>query len=105
MSEPTTNWTSGVPEGAVNGARAELYAALMAAQERIANALYQRGVRHEVVLDALDSVDERLSEDERREDLVFSALAIYVEALGGRLELRAVFDHQEIVVRSASERW
>jgi hypothetical protein len=83
----------------VNAMRAQLYAQLMDAQEEIAHALYKRGVSHDVVLAALDSVDENLSEDQRREDLYLSALVHYVEALGGRLEVRAVFGDEVIVVR------
>ena len=79
--------------------RAQIYERLMEAQERIAHALYKRGVSHQALLDALDAVDERLSEDQRREDLYLSALAHYVHALGGRLEVRAVFGDEAILVR------
>ena len=79
--------------------RAQIYERLMEAEERIAQTLYQRGVSHDVVLAALDAVDERLSAEERREDLYVSALARYVEALGGRLEVRAVFGGEAILVR------
>lgn len=85
-------------EEPVNAMRAELYRRLMQAQNEIAQALYARGVGNDAVLDALDAVDERLSEDERREDLYLSALVAYVEALGGRLEVRAVFGEESIVV-------
>lgn len=51
------------------------------------------------MLAALDAVDERLSEDERRDDLYLAALAYYVERLGGGLEVRAVFGEEEVVVR------
>jgi hypothetical protein len=37
------------------------------------------------------------------EDLYLSALGHYVGALGGRLEVRAVFDDEVIQVRSAPE--
>ena len=85
-------------EEPVNAMRAELYRRLMQAQNEIAQALYARGVGNDAVQDALDAVDERLSEDERREDLYLSALVKYVEALGGRLEVRAVFGEESIVV-------
>jgi hypothetical protein len=75
----------------------------MDAQERIAQARYRRGVRDSTIRHALDQVDERLSEDDRREDLYLSALASYVEALGGRLEVRAVFDDEAIVVQHGPE--
>jgi len=83
----------------VNETRAEIYERLMEAQERIAHTLYKRGVSHDEVLAALDAVDERLSDDQRREDLYLSALAHYVEALGGRLDVRAVFGDEETIVR------
>lgn len=83
----------------MNEARARLYQRLMEAEDRIARALYGRGVTHEAVDAALDVIDERLSEDERREDLYLAALERYVEALGGSLEVRAVFADQAIVVR------
>lgn len=85
-------------EGPVNAMRVELYRRLMEAQERIAQALYRRSVSDEEVQAALDAVDERLSEDERREDLYLSALTRYVEALGGQLEVRAVFGDETIVL-------
>jgi hypothetical protein len=82
----------------VDKLRAKLYQRLMEAQEQIARSRYKRGVDHEVVLAALDRVDEVMSDAERREDLYLAALGYYVEALGGRLEVRAVFDDDEIVI-------
>jgi hypothetical protein len=84
--------------------RAEIYERLMAAEEQIAQALYERGVSHEAVSEALDAVDERMSEGELREDLYLSALAHYVAALGGRVEVRAIFGDEEIVVRGEPEK-
>jgi hypothetical protein len=81
--------------------RAAIYQRLMEARERIARARYERGVHDAVVQTALDRADEMLSDDERREDLYLSALAHYIEALGGTLEVRAVFDGEEIVVLPA----
>jgi hypothetical protein len=99
LSEPTSGSKDVFAGQPVNQARAKLYERLMEAQERIAHACYRRGVDHEVVLAALDRVDEVMSDAERRQDLYLSALEYYVQALGGRLEVRAVFDDEEIVVR------
>ncbi len=99
MSEPTRSWDDVRSDGTVNEMRAKIYERLMEAEERIARTLYKRGFSHDVVLAALDAVDERLSEDERREDLYLSALGRYVEALGGELEIRAVFGDDTILVR------
>jgi hypothetical protein len=87
----------------VNAMRVEIYRRLMDAQERIAQVLYRRGVSHDDVLAALDAVDEKISDDQRREDLYLSALAHYVAALGGRIEVRAVFGDDEILVRGSAE--
>ncbi|MDQ6729054.1 MAG: hypothetical protein M3022_01790 [Actinomycetota bacterium] len=79
--------------------RAELYRRLMMAQERIAHSLYRRDTSHADVLAALDAVDEQITDEERTEDLYLAALGHYVAALGGRIEVRAVFGDEEILVR------
>lgn len=102
MSEPTRSWKDVLTDQPVNETRVEIYKRLMEAQELIAHALYRRGVSDAAVQEALDTADENLTEDERREDLYLSALARYVEMLGGRLELRAIFDDEEIVLPRGS---
>jgi hypothetical protein len=83
----------------VNDARVRLYERLMEAQELIAHARYARGVSDEAVLVAMDAAETQPSEDERRENLYLSALSAYVEALGGELEIRAVFPDETIVLK------
>ena len=99
MAEPTHGRTNDDREDPVNETRARLYARLMDAQEQIAVRLYRRCVSDRAVQDALDVVDEELSDADRREDLYLAALARYVAALGGRIEVRAVFEGEEILVR------
>lgn len=103
MSESTGSREGLAPQEPVNEVRAKLYRQLMEAQERIAQARYRRGVTHEEITAALDAIDERMSPEERREDLYLSALACYVEALGGRLEVQARFAEESIVVRCEPE--
>jgi hypothetical protein len=79
--------------------RVKLYERLMEAQEKIAQARYARGVTDELVLGALDAAEAGISDAERREDLYVSSLAAYVEALGGHVEVSAVFDDDRIVAR------
>ena len=86
-------------EGPVNEARVKLYEQLMEAQEQIAQDRYARGVGHETVLAAMDAAETQVPEQARREDLYLASLAAYVEALGGRLEIRAVFPDSTIVVK------
>jgi hypothetical protein len=99
VSEPTGSSKDVQANQSVNAPRVETYKRLMESQERIAHALYRRGVSNEVVQNALDTADERLTDSERREDLYLSALAHYVDALGGRLEVRAIFDGEQVVLR------
>jgi hypothetical protein len=99
LPRPTRSWKDVLSGQPVNEMRAQIYERLLEAEERIAHARYRRGVSNDVVQEALDSIDERMSADERSEDLYLSALRYYVEALGGRLEVRAVFDDETIVVR------
>jgi hypothetical protein len=99
MPERTRRWTDVTARAPVNEARARLYERLMDAQERIAHACYERGVSHEAVRAALDAAEERLTEEERREDLYLSTLAHFLDALGGRLEIRAVLEGERIVIR------
>lgn len=100
MSEPTSSRKDVVGEGPVNEMRVAIYQRLMDAQEQIAHARYRQGVSDDAVQAALDTADERLSDAERREHLYLAALAHYVEALGGRLEVRAVFADGEVVIQS-----
>lgn len=90
MHEPTSRGESAASHP-LTRSRADVYARLMEAQELIAQDRYRGGVTDEQIESALDAVDERLADDARREDLYLAALAIYVEELGGTLELRAAF--------------
>jgi hypothetical protein len=99
VSRSTRRWKDVLADEPVNEARAKIYKRLMDAEERIAHARYNRGVNNETVQAALDAIDENMSAAERREDLYLSALKYYVEALGGRLEVRAVFEDRAIVVQ------
>ncbi len=103
MAEPTRRWAEVRSDQPVNEMRASIYRNLLEAEEQIAHARYRAGVDHQAVAAALDSIDERMSEDERREDLYLAALKYYVEALGGRLEVRAVFGDEAVVVRRGPE--
>jgi hypothetical protein len=70
--------------------RVALYERLMEAQERIAHARYAYGASDATVEAALDAADG-LSPEERGDDLYLASLERYITALGGRLEVRAVF--------------
>lgn len=76
-----------------------LYRQVLEAEDQIAQAAYSIGVPHARVEAALDTAEQRMTRDEEREDLVFASLRNFVAELGGRLELRAVFGDETVVVR------
>lgn len=71
----------------------------MEAQEQIAQARYARGVTHDAVVAAMDAAETQLSDEMRREDLYLGSLSAFVEALGGQLEIFAVFPGDRILIK------
>jgi len=61
------------------------------AELRLGNLRRQRGIAQTVVAEALEVSQPNVSRIEQEEDLRLSTLARYIAALGGDLELRAVF--------------
>jgi hypothetical protein len=76
---------------------------LMEAQERIAHARYRRGVSDEKVQQAMEASAVDDSEAAHEEDLYLRMLAQYVAALGGHVEVVAVFPEETISVRREPE--
>jgi predicted XRE-type DNA-binding protein len=66
------------------------------AGEALAHVRGQRGVSQHKVASALNVTQANVSRIEHEEDVYLSTLRGYVEALGGKLELRAVFPDGEI---------
>jgi hypothetical protein len=65
--------------------------------------LRQARLQTQVALaERLDIPQTAVSRMERRTDLLLSTMRKYVEALGGRLELRAVFPDGEFILDSLS---
>ena len=56
-----------------------------------------RAVTQQELAGALEVSQPNVSRIEHQDDLFLSTLRSYVEALGGRLELRAVFDDETLV--------
>ncbi|MFZ0040063.1 MAG: hypothetical protein WAK93_02050 [Solirubrobacteraceae bacterium] len=76
----------------------------MEAEERIARVRARRGETQARIDEALDAgaLDDA-TEAVEASDLYLASLARYVEALGGHLEVRAVFADESILVRRAPE--
>jgi hypothetical protein len=79
----------------VNEGRVAVYVRLMQAQQQIAEALSAHGVEDGAFANALEAADSA-AEDEY--DIYLGELGRYVAALGGHLELRAVFPEETVTV-------
>ena len=83
------------PETSERRARINAIKAGMAEGERLYEVRKARGVTQVDVAERLGVSQGNVSELERRDDLFLSTLRGYVAALGGRLEVSAVFDEGE----------
>lgn len=84
---------------ALNEARVDTYRRLLDAQLQIAEQLLQRGLVTEEQLDeALSASQASGSAAETEDDLYLASLTRYVAALGGHLELRAVFPEETVTL-------
>jgi DNA-binding XRE family transcriptional regulator len=70
----------------------------MEAEERIAEARCRRGVSQATITEALAVTEPNISAGEQEDDLYLSTLARYIAALGGHLEVLAVFPEESITV-------
>jgi DNA-binding XRE family transcriptional regulator len=70
------------------------------AERRFHEARVRRGVSDDRLAAALGVTPDQAWAVEAEEELFLAALARHVAAAGGRLELRAVFDDEEVVLLS-----
>ena len=82
----------------LNPDRVAMYERLFAAEQRIGETRYAHGATDAEVMAAIDDAEEGLAPFAAEHDLYISALHRFVTALGGRLELHAVFEEETVVV-------
>jgi transcriptional regulator with XRE-family HTH domain len=70
----------------------------MDAETRLAELRARRGLSQAAIADALDVSQPNVSRIEQEDDLYLSTLARYVAALGGYLEVRAVFPEETVTL-------
>ncbi len=98
-SKPTKSWETVRGQKPLNDKRVATYEWLMEAEERIAEARCQRGESQATIAEALAASELSASEVEQEDDPYLCTLARYVAALGGHLEVLAVFPEETITVR------
>lgn len=92
------SWETVRRQKPVNEKRVAAYERVLDAEQRIAEARYRRGVSHGAITDALAVSEPEGSDVEQEDDVYLSILGRYVEALGGYLEVRAVFPEEAITL-------
>jgi DNA-binding XRE family transcriptional regulator len=74
------------------------YKRLMSAEPQLAELRHRRGISQATIAVALEVSQPNVSRIEREEDFYLSTLARYVAALGGHLEVLAVFPEETVTV-------
>jgi transcriptional regulator with XRE-family HTH domain len=75
--------------------RIRFEAAIELAELRLGELRQKLGVTQAELAERMEAAQPHLSKIENSEDFYLSTLKRYIQALGGRLELRAVFDGEE----------
>jgi transcriptional regulator with XRE-family HTH domain len=70
----------------------------MEAELQLAEARRRRGVSQAAIADALEVSQPNVSRIEQQDDVYLSTLARYIAALGGHLEVLAVFPEETITL-------
>jgi DNA-binding XRE family transcriptional regulator len=92
------NWRTVRGQRPLNERRVTTYKRLMEAEMRLAELRQRRGVSQATIADALAVSQPNVSRIEQEDDVYLSTLARYVAALGGHLEVLAVFPEETITV-------
>ncbi len=71
---------------------------MMLAELRLAELRKHRHVSQATLAERLDVSQPNISQFERGNDIRLSTLKSYVQALGGRIEIRAVFDDETLPI-------
>ncbi len=103
MAEGTRSWREIRAERALNEQNVRRYAALMDAQALVAAHAAKIGIEEARMVHALSASDPETVGADAAVDVDQAALARFVAALGGRLELRAVFDAGAVVLMRDGE--
>ena len=94
----TKNWRTVRGQRPLNEQRVATYRRLMQAELRLGELRSRRGLSQATVAQALDVSQPNISRIEQEEDVYLSTLARYVAALGGHIEVNAVFPDETITL-------
>ncbi len=103
MAEGTRSWREIRAERALNEQDVRNYGVLMDAQALVAAHAAKIGIEQARIVEALSASDPDRVAADASVDVGQEVLARFVAALGGRLELRAVFDGGAVVLMRDGE--
>lgn len=92
------SWRTVRGQRPLNEGRVAAYRRLMDAELRLAEARRRRGVSQAAIAQALEVSQPNVSRIEQQDDVYLSTVARYVAALGGHLEVQAVFPEETITL-------
>ena len=92
------SWRAIRGQRALNEAQVTAYRRLMEVELQLAEVRRRRGVSQATIAAALEVSQPNVSRIEQQDDVYLSTLARYVAALGGHLEIRAVFPEETITL-------
>jgi transcriptional regulator with XRE-family HTH domain len=94
----TRDWRTVRGQRPLNEERVAAYKRLMEAETRLADVRRRRGVSQATIAEALEVSQPNVSRIEQEDDVYLSTLVRYVAALGGHLEVQAVFPEETITL-------
>ncbi|HTX44963.1 MAG TPA: helix-turn-helix domain-containing protein [Solirubrobacteraceae bacterium] len=94
----TKTWRTVRGQRPLNEQKVAAYKRLMQAELRLGELRSRRGVSQATLADALAVSQPNVSRIEQEDDVYLSTLARYVAALGGHLEIQAVFPDETVTV-------
>ena len=97
MAGQNKNWREIRRELALNEERVAMYRRIMDAEDRLDAVRRRRGLSETALGDALEA-SESAADGDRHDDVYLDALTRYVAALGGHLEVQAVFPEETITL-------
>lgn len=97
MAGPNKNWREIREQRSLNEARVGMYRRLMDAEACLDDVRRRRGLSDTALGDAIEA-SESAGDDDRHDDVYLDALTRYVAALGGQLEVRAVFTDETVTL-------
>ena len=94
----TKTWKDVRAQRPLNEDKVAAYKRLMSADTLLAELRHRRGISKATISAALEVCQPNVSRIEQEEDVYLSTLARYVAALGGHLEVLAVFPEETVTV-------